>query len=184
MRHNKAREMPFPLYMGLELHTNAKLKQMIPTFEKLGLCVSYQREREVNKAFPMGVSEWIKKEGLVVPMNMIKNVFTTTDLDNINQHKRSNLSKDEFHGALITVTNHLSRENLGEPKENINFTDLNIVSKPDLPASYSVVPLAELKRTDDPVRPRHDRISGALVKDCAWILKAPLCKAWISQYMP
>ena len=76
--------------------------------------------------------------------------------------------------------NHLSRENLGEPKENISFTDLNIVSKPELPASYSVVPPAELngnsdvllKRTDDPVRPRHDRISGAVVKDCAWILKA------------
>ena len=111
---------------------------------------------------------------------MRKNVFTPTDLDNIDQHKISNLSKDEFHGTLITVTNHLSRENLGERKENISFTDLNIVSKPELPASYSVVPPAELnvnadvllKRTDDPVRPRHDRISGAVVKDCAWILKA------------
>ena len=109
---------------------------------------------------------------------MRKNVFTPTDLDNIDLHKRSNLPMDKFHGTLITVTNHLSCENLGEPKANISFTDLNIVSKPELPASYSVVPPAELnvnadvllKRTDDPVR--HDRISGAVVKDCAWILKA------------
>ena len=65
--------------------------------------------------------------------------------------------------------NHLSRENLGEPKENISFTDLNIGQQ--VPASYSVVPPAELnvnsdvllKRTDDPVRPRHDRILGAVV---------------------
>ena len=61
MRHNKAREIPFPLYIGLILYTNAKLKHMISTFEKLGLCVSYQREREVNKALAIGVSERIKK---------------------------------------------------------------------------------------------------------------------------
>ena len=53
MRHNKTREMPFPLHVGLKIHTDAKL---FINFEKLGLCISYQREREINRAFAIGVS--------------------------------------------------------------------------------------------------------------------------------
>ena len=102
-------------------------------------------------------------------------VFTTTDLDNIDQHNRSNLSKEEFHGALITVSNHQ-----GEPREPINFDDTDISSKPQLPASYSVVPLAQLdakgdvllSRSEHPVRPSHDNIACAVVKDEAWITEA------------
>jgi len=97
MRHNKTREMPFPLSVGLKIHTDAKLKHLTINFEKLELCISYKREREINRAFAIGVSERIKQEGIVVPTSTRRNVFTTTDLDNIDQHKRSNLSKEEFH---------------------------------------------------------------------------------------
>ncbi|MES9879449.1 MAG: hypothetical protein ABW185_01030 [Sedimenticola sp.] len=177
MRHSRTRETPFPLYMGLKLHTDAKLKHLISTFEQLGLCVSYQRERDINKAFAIGVSDRIKKEGVVVPSNVRKGVFTTTDFDNIDQHKRSNLSREEFHGGLLSVTNHLSDDNHGTPSEPITIDNINLSTRPVLPASYSVVPPAELDTNIDtilpsttrPVRPEHDRISGATVKDQAWI---------------
>ena len=182
MRHNKTREMSFPLYVGLKINTDAKLKHLIINFEKLGLCISYKREREINRAFAIGVSERIKQEGIVVPTNMRRNVFTTTDLDNTDQHKRSNLSKEEFHGALITITNHLSYNNQGEPREPINFDDTDLSSKPELPASYSVVPPAQpdakadvlLSRSEHPVRPSHDKIACAFVKDEAWITEAAI----------
>ena len=100
MRHSKHRETPFPLYVGLKLHTDAKLKHLITAFEGMGLSISYQRERELNKAYAISVSKQIETEGVVVPTNMRRKVFTTSDLDNFDQKKKSNLSKDEFHGTL------------------------------------------------------------------------------------
>ena len=116
MRHSQTRETPFPMYVGLKLHADAKLKQLMSVFEKLGISISYQREREINKAFAIRISERIKKDGIVVPTNTRKKVFTTLDLDNIDQKKKSNLSKDEFHGTLISVTNHLTRKPRGTPR--------------------------------------------------------------------
>ena len=113
MRHSKTRETPFPMYVGLKLHADAKLKQLMSVFGKLGISISYQRERDINKAFAIRISERIKKDGIVAT-NTRKKVFTTLDLDNIDQKKKSNLSKDEFHGTLISVTNNLTHENQGE----------------------------------------------------------------------
>ena len=164
------------MYVGLKLHADAKLKQLMSVFEKLGISISYQREREINKAFAIRISERIKKDGIVVPTNTRKKVFTTLDLDNINQKKKSNLSKDEFHGTLISVTNHLTHENQGELQEPMDLAGVNVSTQPELPLSYAVVHPAELDGGDivlplseHHVRPRHDRIAGATVKDQAWI---------------
>ena len=40
-RHNYQREPPVPLYIGLNLHTQTRNKELIDNFEKLGLSVSY-----------------------------------------------------------------------------------------------------------------------------------------------
>ena len=94
--------------------------------------------------------------------------------------KRSNLSTEDVHGALITVTNHLSHNNQGEPQEPINFDDTDLSSKTELPTSYSVVPPAQfdakadvlLSRSEHLVRTSRDNIACAVVKDEAWITEA------------
>ncbi|MES9881863.1 MAG: hypothetical protein ABW185_13375 [Sedimenticola sp.] len=180
MRHNKAHETPFPLYIGLKLHVEGKFKRLMTVFEKLGLAITYNREREVSKAFAIAASARIKSDGVVVPSNMRKSVFTTGDMDNIDQHKQSNLSKTEFHGTLITLTNHISHENLGVQMEPIDISNVDTSQKPQLPDSYSNVLPAELdanndvilKKTDKPVRPGKDNVIGAILKDEAWIAHA------------
>ena len=61
------------------------------------------------------ISERIAKEGnVVIPSKMRKRVFTACDLENCDQDKMYNLSKDGFHETLISATNHFSHNNLGE----------------------------------------------------------------------
>ena len=111
---------------------------------------------------------------------MKKGVFTTGDMDNIDQHKRSNLSKTAFHGTLITLTNHISHENLGVEREPLDISNVDTSPRPQLPDSYTIVPSAELnanadlilKKTDKPVRPGKDKISAAILKDEAWTTHA------------
>ena len=50
------------------------------------------------------VSEKIVEEGgVVVPTNLKKGVFTTSDFE-VDQNTRSSLAIDEFHGTLISAT--------------------------------------------------------------------------------
>ena len=78
---------------------------------------NYRRERQVTKGLAAVVNECIITKGTVIPTNTKKNMFTTGDMDNIDQHKQSNLSKVEFYGTLITLASHLSKENTGTDKE-------------------------------------------------------------------
>ena len=173
MRHSKERETPFPQYVGLKLHVEGKFKHLINVFEKLGLAITYIREQQVSKCLAAAVSEQIRTNGVVIPSDMRQNVFTTGDMDNIDQHKQSNLSKVEFHGTLITLTNHVSNENPGVVMEPLDISKVDKSQRSRLPDFYTIVPPAELdanndvilKKTNKPIRPGRDRIESAKAKD-------------------
>ena len=42
------------------------------------------------------------------PTNIHMNVFTTHDVDNLDDSAKGNYSMDEFHGYALSVANHLS----------------------------------------------------------------------------
>ncbi|MES9882214.1 MAG: hypothetical protein ABW185_15180 [Sedimenticola sp.] len=175
MRHPKTRETPLPLYIGLKLHADDRLRRVIDTFHKLGLPVSYDRVCEVKLDMTRSVCKRFQEDGVVVPTNMRKHVFTTGDLDNIDSSKSSNMARSELHGTLMTLTNHLSLDNQGVIRDPciIDHTDTSV---PELPASYTVVPPVELYAGDiilakslATVRPGRECIPGAIVKEQAWL---------------
>ena len=114
---------------------------------------------------------------MVVPTNLKKGVFTTCDFDNVDQKKQSSLSKDEFHGTLISATNHISHNNQGEARDPIDITGVDMKKSPKLPDSYSVVEPAELSPNKyiimnkplGEVIPYPTRRFGELVKEQAWV---------------
>ena len=73
----------------------------------------------MKAAIARSVCKKIKETGVVVPTNMHSGVFTTGDFDHLDHKKRSNLSNAEFHGCAITMTNHLSKENMGITHEKL-----------------------------------------------------------------
>lgn len=176
IRHSRDREMPFPLYHGIKLHGDARFKHQIENAHHLGLSVSYDRVMEVKTQVARAVCKRHTEDGIVLPTNTRLSVFTTHDVDNLDSNKTGNLSRGDFHGTCITVTNHLSKENLGIRRPAITL-DPSDTSKPKLPDSYVIVPPIELNTRDifvprineGQVWPNHSLVNGAKVKDDAWI---------------
>ena len=100
MRHNKSRTPSYPIYQGLKLHTEAKLKTQVLQHEQNGSYIGYEHVRDITKAMAIRVSEKNVEEGeVVVPTNLKKGVFKTSDFE-VGQNTRSSLAIDEFHGTL------------------------------------------------------------------------------------
>ena len=176
IRHSKERGTPFPLYHGIKLHGDARLKHQIQNAHSLGLSVSYDRVMEVKLQVANAVCKRHAEDGVVLPTNIRLSVFTTHDVDNLDSNKTGNLSRGDFHGTCITATNHLSKDNCGVRRPAITL-DHTTNSKPKLSDRYATVPPVEMKnddvfvprRGDGKVRPTKSLVSGAEIKDEAWI---------------
>ena len=102
IRHSKELETPIPLYFSLKFHGKTRAKSNINVLHDAGLDVSYTR----------AVCKRHSEHGIVLPTNVRQGVFSTMHFDNLDHNTRSNLSNNDFHGSCITITNHLSHENM------------------------------------------------------------------------
>jgi len=120
--------------------------------------------------------------GIVLPTITLRKVFVTFDVDNLDSHSQGNFSHEEFYGTAISVTNHLSWDNLciKRPCITLDPTDASV---PQLPETYSVVQPAELPSHDVFVpctanhssRPSHNLVPGAKIKDECCMAHVPRC---------
>ena len=110
----------------------------------------------------------------MVPSNMRTMVFTTCDIYNCDKRKRSNLSRCEFHGTVLSVTNHISHNSMGLDRDPLDISNVDLTIAPKLPDSYATVQHVELKSSimmgEKPTRNIQavsTRICGEIVKDVA-----------------
>ena len=132
---------------------------------------------KVKQAIARAVCRRYAEDGVVLPTNWRSDAFVTYDVDNLDGQNKGNFSQDEFHGTALSATNHLSWDNLGKKWDPIQI-DLTGSSTPKLPDLCAVVPPVQLEeRTtlfaplsgNRPVRPLHDLVHGAKVKDESWL---------------
>ena len=130
----KERETPFPLYIGLKLHASDRQKGTINTFHSFGMSVSYDRVMDVRRGLALAVSRQFAKDGVVVPSNIKRGVFTTGGVDNIDESGRI-----ELHGTAISLTNHLTHENIGvsPPPLTLDVVEGTTIKLPD---DFAIVP--------------------------------------------
>ena len=150
----KERETPFPLYVALKLHANNRQKAAISTFHSLGVSVSYDRVMDVRKDFAKAVSKQWSDDGVVVPTNIKRRVFATSAIDKLDESGRY-----EFHGTAMTLTSHLTHDNMGEdpPPLNLNLPEDATIQLPD---DYAIVPYVDEYAGDiilDPILPGQGR---------------------------
>ncbi|MES9879344.1 MAG: hypothetical protein ABW185_00490 [Sedimenticola sp.] len=131
------RETPMPLYMGLKLHAHDRLKILIREFHQLGLTVSYDRIMDVRRRFARAVSKRFKEEGVVVPTNCKRGVFSTATTDNIDVSGRT-----DMHGTSITLIGHLSKDNIGTDPLPLTL-DVSEDTPIELADEFVVVPFVE-----------------------------------------
>ena len=195
MWHRRDQETPFLLYIGIKMHSDACLRHLVQTFHHLGLSVSYECVREVKIVVARSVCKRIEEDGVVLSTNMHSGVFTTGDLDNLDHKNTSNPSNDEFQGVAISLTNHLSQENMGVTHETV-IIDPTDRSMSKLPDNHVIVPPIDPTRVEllvprdvdtTTVRPAHDRVPGSQGRDEAWIdhvfwinIKGGATKGWYS----
>ena len=91
IRHSKDRKTPFPLYHGIKLHGDARLKHQIDNAHHLGLFVSYDRVMDVKVLVAHAVCKRHAEDGVVLPTNVRRSVFTTRDVDNVDSNKTGDL---------------------------------------------------------------------------------------------
>ena len=82
------------------------------------------------------------EDGGVVPTNSRMNAFTTHAVDNLDSSAKGNYSMDEFHGYALSVTIHLSHDNLGQKRAPIKLDPTD--KSPKLPDSCMIQPSVEL----------------------------------------
>ena len=72
------------------------------------MSVSYDRVMDVRQRLALAVSKRFAEDGVAVPSTNKRGVFTT-GVDNIDESGRI-----ELHGTAISLTNHLTHDNMGE----------------------------------------------------------------------
>ncbi len=66
-KHQKEREPPLPLYLGLKVHTMTRSKKLVGVLYNLGVSVSYDRVLQVNDALAQAVCKLFEDQKLVYP---------------------------------------------------------------------------------------------------------------------
>ena len=92
---------------------------------------------DVRKSLARAVSKRWPDDGVVVPSNIKQKVFTTCAIDNIDESGRY-----EFHGTALTLTSHLTNDNVGEdpPPLTLELPEDILIKLPD---NYANVPYIE-----------------------------------------
>jgi len=103
----------------------------------MGMAVSYDRVMEVRNGLAISVSKRFAEDGVVLPSNIKRGVFTTGAVDNIDESGRT-----ELHGTAISLTNHLTQENTGISPPALRFDALENANI-HLPEDFATVPYVD-----------------------------------------
>ncbi len=108
-----------PLYVGLNVHSFTRNKDIIENLEKLGLSVSYAHILQVENLLAHNISKQFQMEWIVCPPSLRRGLYTVGALDNIDQNPSSTTAEDSLHGSAISVMQHREGGNEGEERPKI-----------------------------------------------------------------
>ena len=138
-RHVKDRETPLPIYLAVKIYGVTRSKTLVNTLHKYGLSISYSRLQRISTDMANSVIHHYESEGVVVPLQALKGVFTVVCKDNIDKNTRSTTARSNFHGDCYSIQQFPTHENPGEPIE-YNYMNEEVMGKSSvdpLPGSYT-----------------------------------------------
>ena len=89
-----------------------------------------------------------KREGIVCPSLLHKNIFSTHATDNIDHDPSSRSSRDSFHGTAVTATQHLLKVNDGQIRPPLPSARSSGLQLEKLPSDYTTVQPFVLAKKD------------------------------------
>ena len=129
------------LYVSLMLHSETRKRDLVDKLFSLGLCVSYDRIRQISAGLANRISENFDIQFGSCPPSLHANVFTTAAMDNIDHNPSSTTARDSFHGTGISVIQHFQNDDsiLENNFSNFPIGNTSRIVNP-LPSSYTHVP--------------------------------------------
>jgi len=79
------RETPLSIYVGLVLHAETGKEKLVDKFYRLGLSISYDRVMQISSDLVNSICAQFEEEEIVCPSKFKKSLFTTANVDNIDQ---------------------------------------------------------------------------------------------------
>eukprot|EP00795_Rhopilema_esculentum_P004946 gene4946-21289_t len=106
IRHMKADETPFPLYIGLMIHSKTRKKGLVVNLAKHGIRVPYNRVQIFELAVTKQLCKIYRENGVVCPPSIQNGMFTSAAIDNIDHNPSSSTALSAFHGTSISIFQH------------------------------------------------------------------------------
>ena len=136
--HSKERETPLPIYIGMMIHGHTRKRELVDTLFHLGLSVSYDRVLEISKAMACTASRQYEVDGVVCPLALRKNLFTTAAVDNLDHNPSSTTAQGAFHGTGISLFQNRCMESDGIERDSLKLEKMAFGKPiPPLPDSYT-----------------------------------------------
>ena len=88
------------------IHSKTRMKGVIEKLATLGLSVTYNRVSEIQGQVMKQEIKRFDEMGLVCPINLKPNIFTTAAIDNIDHNSTSSTAQNHFHGTSVSVFQH------------------------------------------------------------------------------
>ena len=116
--HNKDREMPPPIYVGLKPHALARDRKLIDSLYTLGVSASYNHTMDLITSLGNNVCDYYHQIGSVCPPQLRKGHFITSAADNIDHNPSSETSTSSFHGTSLSLFLNLTPRDVCEEEDN------------------------------------------------------------------
>ena len=82
-RHNKARETPIPIYIGLTLHVKTRSRDLVEKLHELGLSISYDRVLTISTDLGNSICRQYHQDDVVCLPSLRKGLFTSSNRKDI-----------------------------------------------------------------------------------------------------
>ena len=104
-RHNRSRETPVAVYVGLMIHNSTGSEALVNAMFRLGLSISYDRLQEIRKSFGDQICQTFLDSGVVWGYALPKGTPKTYGFDNANKTSAPTTASGSanFNGTVISV---------------------------------------------------------------------------------
>ena len=139
VRHPESNETPLAIYVVLLLHAHHRDREIIEDLSKLGLCIGYHRVLTISATLGNEAISKYHNAGVVYPLNMERNVFTTCQVDNIDHDPQSTSALTSFHGTGISILQHPTYDGEGTAIEIESASECKTRKVDELPSYFTDV---------------------------------------------
>ena len=166
-RHSLDREHPLPVYLGLNVHSLTRSKNLIDQLHDLCVGICYDCVIQLESLVSHSMCQQFLSDNIVCPSHLCRGISVSGALDTIDHNLSSSTAQSSFHGTGISIAQFPKKNKLGECREVLPFQANPSQLCLTLPQQfYATVPAVALNKLSASVSERscHDSDGSSLLR--------------------